>query len=53
MRKLRESLDGAAVLRKVRALHGELEPKERQEISGEIDKLRDVLQAIAREVRGR
>jgi polyhydroxyalkanoate synthesis regulator phasin len=41
MRKLRESLDGAAVLRKVRALHAELE------------KLREVLQAIAREVRGR
>lgn len=53
MRKLRESLDGAGVLRRVRALHGELGPKERQEISGEIDKLREVLQAIAREVRGR
>jgi hypothetical protein len=53
MRKLRESLDGAAVLRKVRALHAELEAPQRQEIAGEIEKLREVLQAIAREVRGR
>jgi len=53
MRKLRESLDGATVLRKVRALNGKLDAKQRQEIAGEIDKLREVLQAIAREVRGR
>ena len=53
MRKLRESLDGAAVLRKVRALHAELAAPQRREIAGEIDKLREVLQAIAREVRGR
>lgn len=53
MRKLRESLDSAAVLRKVRALHTELEPAQRQEIVGEIEKLREVLQAMVREVRGR
>lgn len=53
MRKLRESLDGATVLRKVRALHADLEPTERHEVAGEIEKLREVLRAIAREVRGR
>jgi hypothetical protein len=53
LRKLRESLDGAAVMRKVRALHGDLEAPERQALAGEIDKLREVLSAIAREVRGR
>jgi hypothetical protein len=53
MRKLRESLDGAAVLRRVRALRGDLEAPQRQEIAGEIEKLREVLRAIAREVRGR
>lgn len=53
MRKLRETLGGAAVLRRVRALHGDLEASERQALAAEIDKARDVLSAIAREVRGR
>ena len=53
LKKLRESLDGAAVLRRVRALHGELEAPERQAIAGEIDKLREVLSALAREMRAR
>ena len=53
MKRLRESLDGAAVLRRVRAIHGELETTERQAIAGEIDKLREVLSAIAREMRAR
>ena len=53
MAKIREALGGAAVLKKVRALHGEMDPKERQALAGEIDKVREVLSAIAREVRGR
>lgn len=52
MKKIRESLGGAAVLRKVRALHGEIEAAERVALAGEIDKVRDVLTAIAREVSG-
>ena len=53
VKKLRDSLDGAAVLRRVRALHGELEAPKRQAIAGEIDKLREVLSAISRELRAR
>ena len=53
MEKIREALGGAAVLKKVRALHGEMDAKERQALAGEIDKVREVLTAIAREVRGR
>ena len=53
MTKLRQSLAGAAVLKKVRALHGDLDASERQALAGEIEKLREVLSAIAREVRGR
>jgi hypothetical protein len=47
------SLGGAAVLKKVRALHGDLDTSERQALAGEIDKVRELLTAIAREVRGR
>ncbi len=53
MKKIRETLGGAAVLRKIRTLHGEIEASERQALAGEIDKVREVLTAIAREVRGR
>jgi hypothetical protein len=53
MKKIRESLGGAAVLKKVRALHGDLDTSERQALAGEIDKVRELLTAIAREVRGR
>ena len=53
MEKIREALGGAAVLRKVRALQGDMDAKERQVLAGEIDKAREVLTAIAREVRGR
>jgi len=53
MKKMHESLSGAAVLRKVRALQVELEVAERKALAREIDKVRDVLTAIAREVRGR
>jgi hypothetical protein len=53
MKKIHESLSGASVLRKLRALHGELEASERQALAGEIEKARDALTAVAREVRGR
>jgi hypothetical protein len=53
MKKLRESLGGVAVLKKVRALQVDLDASERQALAGEIDKVREVLTAIAREVRGR
>jgi hypothetical protein len=51
--KLRESLDGAAVMRRVRAMQADLDSAERQRVAVEIDKLREVLSAIAREMRGR
>jgi hypothetical protein len=35
------------------ALHGDLDTSERQALAGEIDKVRELLTAIAREVRGR
>jgi hypothetical protein len=53
MKKLREGLGGQAVLRKVRSLQADLEPAQRQALVGEIEKVREVLSAIAREVKGR
>lgn len=53
IKKLRESLGSAAALRRVRALHGELDHDERRAIVGEIDQLREVLSSVARELRGR
>jgi hypothetical protein len=53
MKKIRESLSGAAVLKKVRALKLVLDDSNRQALAGEIDKVRDVLGALAREVRAR
>jgi len=53
MKKIHESLGGAAVLRKVRALHADLDGAERKALAGEVEKVRDVLTVIAREVRGR
>jgi hypothetical protein len=53
MKKIRESLAGAAVLKKVRALKADLEDSDRQALAGEIDKVREVLGALAREVRAR
>lgn len=47
-RKLHDSLSGAAVLRQVRRLHADMEPAERNEVAGEIEKLRDLLGEIAR-----
>lgn len=53
MKKIRESLGGAAVLKKIRALHGDLDVSERQALASEIEKVREVMTAIARELRGR
>ena len=53
MKKIHESLSGAAVLKKVRALQEGMDAAERKALAGEIDKVREVLTAIAREVRGR
>jgi hypothetical protein len=53
IKRIHESLSGAAVLKKVKALHADLDASERQALAGEIDKVREVLTAIAREVRGR
>ena len=46
--KLSESLSGAAVLRQVRKMHADLEVDERNEVAGEIEKLREVLGEIVR-----
>ena len=53
MKKIHETLGSASTLRKIRALHGALEVAERQALVGEIEKARDALTAVAREVRGR
>ena len=53
MKKIQKALGGAATLRRMRALHGELSHAERVEVASEIDKVREVLSALAREVRGR
>lgn len=53
VRKLRESLDGAAVLRRIRDMQADLDGAQRRQIAGEIDKLREVLQSITRELRVR
>lgn len=53
MKKIRESLGGAAVLKKVRGLKADLDDSDRQALAGEIDKVREVLGALAREVRAR
>ncbi|CAN5555171.1 hypothetical protein BH09MYX1_BH09MYX1_10640 [soil metagenome] len=53
MKKLHETLSGASVLKKVRTLRGDLKPKERDALVSELEKVRDVITAIAREVRGR
>ncbi len=53
MKKIRETLGGAVVLKKVRALQGDLDPQARQALVSEIEKVREVLSAIAREVKER
>ena len=53
MKKVSESFGGAAILKRARALHNELDGPERQALVSEIEKARDVLTALAKEVRGR
>jgi hypothetical protein len=53
MKKIHDILGSAAVLKKVRALHADLDIAERKALAGEVEKARDVLTAILREVRGR
>jgi hypothetical protein len=53
MKKIQENLGGAGMLKRVRALRGNLTPADRHAVASEIDKVREVLSAIAREVRGR
>jgi hypothetical protein len=56
MKKIRDGLGGAAVLKKMRALQSDLDVDERQAVGDEIEKVREVLRrfalALAREVRG-
>ena len=51
VRALRESLDSAAVLRRVKAL--ELDAAQRAALAGELDRLREVLATLSRVVRRR
>ena len=51
VRKMRESLGGAGVMRRVRELGGELDPKERTAIVEELEGLREVLRELARVVK--
>jgi hypothetical protein len=53
MKKIHESLGGPSMLKRMRALRGDLDPAQRETLVGEIDKVREVLSAIAREVRRR
>lgn len=52
MKKLRESLAGAAVLRRVKVLGGTLEASERKAVVDEIDRLRGVLEDLSRAIKG-
>lgn len=52
MKRIQKTLGGAATLKRLRTLH-DLAPEERVAVAGEIDKVRELLSAIAREVRGR
>ncbi|CAN5811900.1 hypothetical protein BH09MYX1_BH09MYX1_46900 [soil metagenome] len=53
MKKLHQTLGGASVLKKVRSLRADLEPRERAALGTEIEKGRDFFIALSREVRGR
>jgi hypothetical protein len=53
VRKLRSSLEGAGVLRKIRELGDKLGPRERGEVAEEIDKLRELLVTVGKALRGR
>lgn len=51
VQKLRETLGGASVLRKVHALRDSAEPQERSKAADEIDKLRGVLGELSKALR--
>jgi hypothetical protein len=53
MKKLRESIAGHSVLRKVRSLRATATDAERGQIAQEIDELREALNAISKELRSR
>lgn len=53
VRRLRESLDGASVLRKVATLHAEMEPKERAGLVQELEKLQRLLATLTSTIRGK
>ena len=52
MKKLRESLAGAMVLRRVKALGGKLDVSQRKVVVDEIDRLRGVLEELSRAIKG-
>lgn len=52
MKKLRDSLGGAAVLRRVKTLSGKLDASERKAVVDEIDRLRGVLEELSRAIKG-
>ena len=52
-RKVRQSWEGAATMRRVKALGGEMEPGEKAETIGEMEKLRDVVGEILKALRGK
>lgn len=52
VKKLRQSLDGAAIERRVAALRAEMEPRDRQEIAAEIARLRDILDRLSKAILG-
>lgn len=53
VKKLRESLDGAAVQRRLQAIKADLEPAQREALATELERLRGVLAALVKTVRGR
>lgn len=53
VRRLRESLDGAPVLRRVAAMRGELTPKERAAVVKEMEELQKVLGAMVQTMKGK
>jgi hypothetical protein len=52
VKKLRESLDGAGVVRRVAALGHGMAPGDRKEVAAEIARLRDILDRLSKAIRG-
>lgn len=53
VKKLRESLDGAAVQRRLQAIKADLEPDQREALATELERLRGVLAALVKTVRAK